>query len=52
LLGDWPLYETCKAYGIYNEETHRAARRTFVLDMTGTVRAIIDERDAAKLHKT
>ena len=51
LLGDWPLNSTCKAYGTYDEERYRSARRTFVVDKDGVIRAIIAEQDAAK-HPT
>ena len=48
LLGDWPLNETCKAYGTYNEERHVSSRQSFVVDKAGTVRAIISDRDATR----
>jgi len=51
LLGDWPHNTTCKAYGTYDEERFRSARRTFVVDKGGVIRAIIAESDA-KLHPT
>jgi len=51
LLGDWPHNTTCKAYGTYDEERFRSARRTFVIDKSGVVRAIVSESDA-KLHPT
>jgi peroxiredoxin len=51
LLGDWPHNTTCKAYGTYDEERFRSARRTFVLDSSGIIRAIINESDASK-HPT
>lgn len=49
LLGDWPKYEVCRRYGTFDEERTRAARRTFVVDRDGIIRAIIDDpRDFAR----
>jgi mycoredoxin-dependent peroxiredoxin len=48
LLGDWPHNNTCRAYGTYDEERFRSARRTFVVDHSGVIRDIINESDAAK----
>jgi alkyl hydroperoxide reductase subunit AhpC len=60
MLGDWPLYEVSRAYGVYDEEKHTARRVTFVLDEDHVVRAVIDEprdierhsRDALALFKS
>ena len=43
LLGDWPKNATCRAYGTYIEERSIAARRTFMVDRDGVVRAIVDD---------
>lgn len=43
LLGDWPNYEVCRAYGTFDEEKKVAARRTFLIDPEGTVRHLIDD---------
>jgi peroxiredoxin len=48
LLGDWPKYETGKAYGVFMEDRSIHARVTFVVDLEGIVRARIAERDPAQ----
>ena len=43
LLGDWPLNQTGKAYGVYNPDRYLHNRTTFVLDKDHIVRAVIDD---------
>ena len=43
LLGDWPLYETGRAYEVYDPERHLHRRVTFVLDRDHVIRAIVDD---------
>ncbi len=43
LLGDWPLNQTGKDYGVYNAERYIHARTTFVLDKDHVVREVIDD---------
>ena len=50
LLGDWPAYATCRAYGVYDEERHVARRVTFVIDSSGTVRGVIDDPSDTARH--
>ena len=50
MLGDWPLYEVSRAYGVYDEEKHVARRVTFVLDADHVVRLVIDEPRDVERH--
>jgi peroxiredoxin len=45
LLSDWKR-KVVKDYGIFDEESGYAARATFVVDKTGTIRHIEQGRDA------
>src|SRR5438094_6565924 len=50
LLGDWPLYRTGQAYGVYQAERFLHKRVTFVLDKDHIVRHIVDEPREMEKH--
>jgi peroxiredoxin len=50
LLGDWPLNQVSRAYGVYNEERYIASRITFVIDKDRVIRAIIDDPRDMERH--
>lgn len=52
LLGDWPLYRTGAAYGVYDRERFVDRRVTFVLGKDHVVRAIIDDPRDFERHAT
>ncbi len=50
LLGDWPTYATCRAYGVYDEQRHVARRVTFVIDGVGIIQGVIDDASDMARH--
>lgn len=50
LLSDWPAYETCKAYGVWREDRHLAARVTYVIDKEGVIRGVVESETDMELH--
>jgi peroxiredoxin Q/BCP len=50
LLSDWPRYETAKAYDVWRENMHVAARVTYVIDKRGVVRGVIESESDMDVH--
>lgn len=50
ILGDFPLNETGRAYGVYDEDRHVFRRVTFVIDENRVIRAVIDEPREVERH--
>ena len=50
LLSDWPEYKTIHAFGVQREQGPTAMRETFVFDVDGIVRAVIDDAREMEAH--
>ncbi len=50
LLSDWPNYEAAKAYGVWREALHLAARVTYVIDKDGVIRGVIESETDMEVH--
>lgn len=50
LLSDWPLYETAKAYGVWRDNMHVAARVTYVIDKQGVIRGVVESESDMDVH--
>jgi peroxiredoxin len=50
ILSDWPENNVIKAYDIWHPERYTARRTTYVIDMEGIIRGVIESETDMTVH--
>ncbi|MBI2171799.1 MAG: redoxin domain-containing protein [Chloroflexi bacterium] len=52
VVADFPTFAAAKAFGVFNEERLSDRRVTFVIDKSGIIRHVVDDRPNTEQHAT